>query len=94
VHHIEIAPQTAPPAIAGQERPNELIEFVCMAKHRTDPVNEKGYAVAAHRQLWAYCARGAEVNHEWIRVPPTPLDEVTIGRMEERPPAPRAATRS
>jgi hypothetical protein len=90
----EIASEVRPPAVEGQEGPKELIEFVCMSKHRSDPLNAKGYAVAAHQQLWAYCARGAEVNHEWIRVPATPLDEVTIGRMEERPPAPRVASRT
>jgi hypothetical protein len=93
MHSEEIAMETRPPAVAGEEKPDELIEFVCMAKHRTDPVNSLGYAVAVHQQLWGYCARGAGANHEWIRVPATPLDEVTIGRMEERPPAPRVPNR-
>jgi len=39
-------------------------------------------------QLAAYCARGADQNHEWIRVPPTPANEITTGIMEERPPEP------
>ena len=78
---------------AGDETPTAgakaLIEYVCLAKHGADRLDAKGYAVAMHERRWAYCARGAEVHHEWTRVPPTPLDEVTTGKMEERPPAPR-----
>jgi len=65
-----------------------LVEFVCMAKHQADPVNADGHTLALRSQLNAYCARGANENHEWIRVPPTPLGEITTGLMEERPPEP------
>lgn len=65
-----------------------LVEFVCMAKHTADPLNADGHTLAFRDQLRAYCARGAHQNHEWIRVPPTPLDEITTGIMEERPPEP------
>ncbi len=64
------------------------IEFVCLAKHRADPSTAE-FTVETYRQLPAYCARGASVNHEWIRVPATPLDRITIGMMEDRPPEPR-----
>ena len=69
-----------------------LIDFVCMAKHKTDAVNAVGYSVALRGQLNAYCARGADTNHEWIRVPRTPIDEITTGLMEERPPEPARQT--
>lgn len=65
-----------------------LVEFVCMAKHKADRLNADGYTLALRSQLAAYCARGAEQNHEWIRVPPTPLDEITVGKIEDRPPEP------
>jgi hypothetical protein len=64
------------------------VEFVCIAKHRADSTNADGYSLTIRDQLRAYCARGADENHEWVRVPPTPLDEITIGRMEDRPPDP------
>jgi hypothetical protein len=66
-----------------------LVDFVCMAKHRTDAVNADGHTLALRGQLNAYCARGADKNHEWIRVPSTPVDEITTGLTEERPPEPR-----
>ena len=65
-----------------------LVEFVCMAKHNADPLNADGHTLAVFSQLKGYCARGASENHEWVRVPPTPLDEITTGVMEERPPEP------
>ena len=65
------------------------IEFVCLAKHRADP-STADFTVETYRQLPAYCARGASANHEWIRVPATPLDRITIGKMEDRPPEPRS----
>ena len=63
-----------------------------MAKHKADAVNADGYSVALRGQLNAYCARGADMNHEWIRVPCTPIDEITTGLMEERPPEPARPT--
>lgn len=68
--------------------PAALVEFVCMAKHNADSVNADGHTLALLSQLKGYCARGASVNHEWVRVPPTPLGEITTGVMEERPPEP------
>jgi hypothetical protein len=65
-----------------------LVEFVCLAKHKADSVNADGYTVTTRGQMMGYCARGAAQNHEWVRVPPTPLDEITIGMMEDRPPEP------
>ena len=65
-----------------------LVDFVCMAKHSTDPVSGNGHTLAGYCQLNAYCARGAGRNHEWVRVPTTPLGEITTGLMEDRPPAP------
>lgn len=58
-----------------------------MAKHNGDPVNGDGHTLA-YCQLNAYCARGGAENHEWVRVPTTPLGEITTGIMEERPPEP------
>ena len=79
----------------GESLPREglaaLVEFVCVAKHKADPVTADGYTLAIRSQLRAYCARGADQNHEWIRVPPTPLDKITIGKMEDRPPEPGSA---
>jgi hypothetical protein len=66
---------------------NALVDFVCMAKHDADPIGDAP-ALALYCQLNAYCARGAEENHEWVRVPTTLLGEITTGRMEERPPDP------
>ena len=68
--------------------PEAIVEFVCLVKHKTDSTNPAGYSVVTHGQLSGYCARGADQNHEWIRVPPTPLDQITIGKMEDRPPEP------
>ena len=65
-----------------------LVDFVCMAKHGADTVMSDGHTLAAYCQLNAYCARGAVANHEWVRVPTTPLSEITTGLMEERPPEP------
>jgi len=65
-----------------------LIEFVCLAKHRADPLCADGYSVATVRGVLAYCARGAEQNHEWVRVPASRICDLTIGLMEDRPPAP------
>jgi hypothetical protein len=65
-----------------------LVDFVCMAKHDADPVIDDGRTLAVCGQLNAYCARGATDNHDWVRVPTTPLGEITTGVMEERPPEP------
>ena len=73
--------------LALRNRAVVLVDFVCMAKHKADTVNAGG-TTAVRSQLNAYCARGADKNHEWIRVPPTPLHEITTGLMEERPPEP------
>jgi len=64
-----------------------LVDFVCMAKHRTDAVDPDG-TIAVRGELNAFCGRGGDKNHEWIRVPATPLDEITTGLMEARPPEP------
>jgi hypothetical protein len=63
------------------------IEFVCLAKHRADAIVGE-FTIETHRQLPAYCARGATANHEWILFPPTQLESITIGKMEDRPPEP------
>ena len=73
--------------IASGEQAVACIEFVCLAKHRADPSTAE-FTIETYRQLPAYCARGASQNHEWIRVPATPLDRITIGKMEDRPPDP------
>ena len=65
-----------------------IVEFVCLAKHAADATNADGYTVERRGDLMGYCARGADRNHEWIRVPPTPLDDITIGKMEDLPPEP------
>ena len=72
--------------LALADGPAAIVEFVCMAKHSADPVD--GHALALFSQLKGYCARGAAENHEWVRVPPTPLGEITTGMMDERPPEP------
>ena len=66
------------------------VELVCIAGHRSDQRNANGYSLTNRGHLRAYCARGADQNHEWVRVPPTPFDEITIAKMEDRPPEPRA----
>lgn len=71
-----------------QEAPSALVEFVCIAKHTADTTSADGYSVTMRSQVAAYCARGADQNHEWVRVPATPVGEITIGRMEDRPPEP------
>jgi hypothetical protein len=73
---------------AKRDRAAALVEFVCLAKHKTDSLNAHGYSVTTRGEMTGYCARGADQNHEWIRVPATPLDEITIGNMEDRPPDP------
>lgn len=73
---------------AKGDRSAAVVEFVCLAKHRADSVNADGYTVTTRGQMTGYCARGADQNHEWVRVPPTPLNEITIGNMEDRPPEP------
>ena len=65
----------------------ELVEFVCMAKHTADP-SRGGHTLTLRNHLPAYCSHGADQNHEWIRVPPTPVNEITTGLREERPPEP------
>ena len=65
----------------------ELVEFVCMAKHVADPSRAR-YTLEQPHDLTAYCPRGADENHDWVRVPPTPVSEITTGNMEERPPEP------
>jgi len=65
------------------------VELVCIAAHPSDRRNADGYSLTIHGHLRAYCARGADQNHEWVRVPPTPFDEITIAKMEDRPPEPR-----
>ena len=65
-----------------------LVDFVCMAKHGADSVKANSHTLAICGQLNAYCPRGAAENHEWVRVPSTPLTEITTGIMEERPPEP------
>jgi hypothetical protein len=64
-----------------------LVDFVCMAKHKTDAVDPDG-TIMVRSELNAFCARGGDKNHEWIRVPSTPIDEITTGLMEARPPEP------
>ena len=74
--------------LALREGSAALVEFVCIAKHKADPMSADGYTLAIRSQLRAYCARSADQNHEWIRVPPTLLDEITTGKMDDRPPEP------
>ena len=71
--------------------PETPIDFVCLAKHRADPQSDGDYALAAHAGGIGYCARSAARNHEWVRVPMTPLGQITIGLKEERPPTSIAA---
>jgi hypothetical protein len=63
-----------------------LVEFICLDKHVDDPVCVEGFCVTVHRDRTSYCARGAERNHVWVRVPATPLQNLTLDKMEERPP--------
>lgn len=65
-----------------------LVEYVCLAKHRSDPILAP-YTLTSNMDLPAYCARGAVCGHEWIRVPATPASLITIGNAEDRPPQPR-----
>lgn len=74
--------------LALRDRSIVLVEYVCMAKHTADPVDAGGYTLDLRNALGAYCARGAHQNHEWIRVPPTLVDDITTGIMEDRPPEP------
>ena len=75
--------------VSEGECATEVIEYVCLARHRSEHLDEEGSAVVVHKTLGAFCARGGHLNHEWVRVPATRLDQVTTGNMEERPPAPR-----
>ena len=65
-----------------------LVEYVCLAKH-TETVIDQGFTLTTHKTLVAYCARGGADRHEWIRVPATRVEEITISRMEDRPPIPK-----
>jgi hypothetical protein len=74
---------------SGEALPSDvLVEYVCLAKHRSDPILAP-YTLTKNLNLPAYCARGADRAHEWIRVPATPANLITIGNMEDRPPQPR-----
>lgn len=73
--------------VGDGERDDRLVEFVCLAKHRADATNG-AHSVERNRGLFAYCARGAQMNHEWVRVPPTAVHAITIGEAEDRPPLP------
>jgi hypothetical protein len=66
-----------------------VIEYVCLARHRSEHLDEESFSVVVHKDRGAFCARGGHLSHEWVRVPATPLDQVTTASMEERPPAPR-----
>jgi hypothetical protein len=70
------------------DRSAALVHFVCMATHGADSVKANSHTLAHCGHLNAYCARGATENHEWVRVPSTPLREITTGIMEDRPPEP------
>jgi hypothetical protein len=72
--------------LMGRNGSTALVDYVCMAKHSA--VRVSGHTLATYCQLNAYCARGAAAEHEWVRVPTTPLGEITTGRMEDRPPEP------
>lgn len=43
-----------------------LIEFVCVAPDHAEP--GAAGTVTVHQRNWAYCPRGSEGGHEWIRV--------------------------
>ena len=76
--------------VRSREGSAVLVELVCIAGHASDGRNADGYSLTNRGHLRAYCARGADQNHDWIRVPATPFDEITIAKMEDRPPEPRA----
>ena len=76
-------------SVSEGECATAVIQYVCLARHRSEQLDEHGFSVVEHKTLGAFCARGGHLNHEWVRVPATPLDRVTTGSMEERPPAPR-----
>jgi len=88
MHDGEMGSGTRASVVLAEDT-NALIELVCLAAHRVDPLDAKGYSVCRHHDHWAYCAQGADRNHDWVRVPATPLDRITTGTREERPPAPR-----
>ena len=47
-----------------------LIEFVCVATHRT-----RGAAsITVEQRAWAYCSAGAADGHQWTRIDPTPIE--------------------
>ena len=70
-------------------RSQVFVEFVCLAKHREDAHLPDSYTLEMRESRGAYCARGGSCDHEWVRVPATPLELITIGKMEDRPPEPR-----
>lgn len=74
--------------LATRDDSAALVGSVCLAKHLADSTNADGYTVERCGDLMGYCARGADRNHEWVRVPPTPLEDITIGKMEDLPPEP------
>jgi hypothetical protein len=74
--------------LAAGESSAALIEFVCLARHRGDAGTGAEYTLDTFRDLPAFCARAATSGPEWIRVPATPLDRITTGKMEDRPPEP------
>jgi hypothetical protein len=47
-----------------------LIEFVCIATHktRTDP------SITLEQRAWAYCSSGAADAHQWTRIDPTAIE--------------------
>jgi len=48
------------------------IEFLCAASHERRDVG----AVTIVEGRWAYCAEGAEGDHEWRHIAPTPMGEL------------------
>ena len=86
----QTASRNAASAVLGQEESDRLVEFVCLDPHRAEPLTAAHHSpLATHEKRWAYCAQAGAANHQWVRVPATPLDKVTTGKMEDRPPAPR-----
>ena len=47
-----------------------MIEFVCTAAHkrRTDP------SITVEQKTWAYIPAGANDQHQWTRIDPTPVE--------------------
>ena len=54
------------------------IDFRCRADHTPDPTHKGGPTITLNEGLWAYCARGADENHEWERVPTTTLADLQM----------------